>query len=296
MVQEIQIKSSDMQQLSDTLTAMRYQEDKTSNNIDYFQTLKQNGINKSSEKMVDEVCREKMAIWFFQVIEFFSFSRIIPQISMSYLDRFLGIEECSCTLNDRRDYQLTAICCLLLAVKIHQPQRLELELLSHLSQGTYSILEFKKKERDILSALNWRMCIPTASCFASYYIELLPKNLPLGVKEHIVYLSSLQIEYFIKDYYFSVFKPSLIALSSILNAIDALKMSNTLVSQSFHRDLILIAGIPAGINIYDIQEKMRSHIQHWFPSTKKNINDKYDIMKHFSGIEITSNCIRSQQA
>ena len=296
MVQEIQMKSSDIQQLSDTLTTMRYQEEKTFNNVDYFQRLKQNGINKSSENIVDEVCREKMAIWFFQVIEFCNFSRIIPQISMSYLDRFLGIEESSYILNDKRDYQLTAMCCLLLAVKTHQPRRLEVEFLSKLSQGIYSVLEFKRKEREILSALKWRMCTPTISCFASYYIELLPKKLPLGVKEHIKYLSSLQIENSIKDYHFSSFKPSLIALSSILNAIDALKISNTFASQSFHRDIILIAGIPTDINIHHIQEKMKNRIQHWFPFEEKNVCHQYDMKKHFANIKISSNCIRSQQA
>ena len=210
-----------------------------------------------------------MATWFFEVIEYCNFNRIIAQISISYLDRFLGTEEGFYALCDKRDYQLTAMCCLLLAVKIHQPVKLEMKLLSKISHGVYSALEFKSKEKEILELLKWRLCTPTATCFASCYFDLLPKKLPSAMKENIQFLSNWQIENCVKDYFFASKKPSLIALSSILNAIDLLKCTNTFHNQSFHRDLILCGGIPSDVNVIEIQEKISNRIEDLVPSIGK---------------------------
>jgi len=290
----------DLEQLSDIFKVMRYQEETIYKKRDHLSNLNPYD-NKSEGNMVNEVCREKMATWFFQVIECCNFSRITGNIAMSYLDRFLGTNQGGSTLYDRKEYKLAAMCCLELAVKIHEPQKIELKSLSELSQGEYSALELKRKEREILSALNWRMCSPTASCFVSYYLDLLPQTLPFAIKEQIRYLSNFQIESSIKYYCFLSVRPSEVALSSVLNAMALMQCSNISLSQSFHRNIILIAGKdPTNIMIHEIREKLRKPMEYSFSSLDKVLDQKNCAISRINyeshTIKISPNCIRNQQA
>merc|ERR1719410_1004236 len=165
------------QEISDRFAAMRKQEECFYKKSDYLGQLNFS-LNTLYGKPIDEDCRSKMATWCFQVVEFCNFSRETARLAMSYLDQFLGTKEGGLVLYDRKDFQLAAMVSLELAVKIHEPKELDMSLLSELSKGSYSILELTKMEKKILSALNYRMCPPTASSFANYLLELLPKNVP----------------------------------------------------------------------------------------------------------------------
>jgi len=215
-------------------------------------------------KPIDEDCRSKMATWCFQVVEFCNFSRETARLAMSYLDQFLGTKEGGLVLYDRKDFQLAAMVSLELAVKIHEPKELDMSLLSELSKGSYSILELTKMEKKILSALNYRMCPPTASSFANYLLELLPQNVPLYAKNKIKDFSLLQIELSVKDYFFVTHKSSIIALASILNATEFLQCFrlSTMARRSFHRDIILMAGIdPTDFVTNEVGEKLKELVQ-----------------------------------
>eukprot|EP00567_Pseudictyota_dubia_P010358 CAMPEP_0197440110 /NCGR_PEP_ID=MMETSP1175-20131217/6693_1 /TAXON_ID=1003142 /ORGANISM="Triceratium dubium, Strain CCMP147" /LENGTH=81 /DNA_ID=CAMNT_0042970151 /DNA_START=1 /DNA_END=242 /DNA_ORIENTATION=+ len=51
------------------------------------------------------------------------------------------------------------------SVKVYEREDLDGALLSQLSQGSYSASEFAETERDLLDALGWRLCGPTAAEF-----------------------------------------------------------------------------------------------------------------------------------
>ena len=158
MVAETQFQA-EIQHITDIIAVMRHKEeiyisrDYLSDLID-CKTCKDNKVNESF--------REKMGLWFYQVIEFCNFNLTTANIAMAYVDKYVGTKEGALSLLDRREYQLSAICCFELAVKTYEPQLLDLKILSELSHGEYSQTELQKKEREILTALRWRMCPPTA--------------------------------------------------------------------------------------------------------------------------------------
>jgi hypothetical protein len=278
--------------LSDRFCVMRKQEDSIYMKSDYLSQL--NSIyllNPLDNIPIDKECRYKMAMWFFQVVEYCDFNKEIASISMSYLDRFLSTKEGTLVLYDRRDFQLAAMVCLELAVKMNEPKELDMNVLSELSKGSYSLIELTKMEKNILSALNWRMCPLTASSFVSYLLELLPHNVPFSVKEKIEHFTWLQIELSIKDYCFVVYKPSIIALASIFNAIDLLNYFrlSPKVRQSFHGNIILLVGIdPTDFLSQEVGKKLKELVKsisipnfnslgdfHCVLSQKKNYHDIY---------------------
>jgi len=295
---EIQFQE-DFLHISDVLSAMRYREEETYKVRDYLSNIVNND-EVPEENLVNEACREKIADWFYQVIDYFDFNKIIANIAMSYLDKFLGTKEGGFTLCDRREYQLAAMCCLELAVKTHEPEQLGLESIVELCQGAYTESELKNKEKQILSALRWRMCPPTASCFAGYYLELLPHDLPSAVKEQISYLTMFQIENSIKNYSFLCFRPSEVAFASVLNAMETLQYVSYSLRYVFHANINIVARInPADFKINEIREKIRSPIQFSClpsdkrPEYKNNVNDR---MEYESNINVSPNCVRSMQA
>jgi len=266
----------------DVLSAMRHTEEETYKIRDYLNVLVHSGkITLREDLMENTIYRIKMAgkfnyhpitmnlvifsifiyfciDWFYQVIEFCNFNRTIANTAMAYLDKYIGTKEGALSLIDRREYQLSAMCCFELAVKINEPHQLDLKMLSDQSHGVYSQLEFQRKEMDILTALRWRMYPPTASCFANYYLGLLPQNTPSVLKEQIKYASMFQIENSIKHYSFLSYRPSEVALASVLNAISIIRSSRFSLGESFHENIVCIDGLnPTDDRIYEIRRMLK---------------------------------------
>lgn len=170
-------------------------------------------------------CREKIVVWLFEVIEFSNLSRETVGIVMSYLDRFLATKQGSYYLFERRNLQLAGIVCLMLAIKVNESMDIDMSYIHELSQGSYSTLELTETEREILIALRWRCCPPTASIFIEHILDLFPQELvlPESTLCIIKYLAQLQIDASIKDCSFISCKPSVIAMASVLNAVDSLQ-------------------------------------------------------------------------
>ena len=126
--------SINFQHISDTIAVMRCKEVEIYEKRDYLCDIVHND-KISEENLVNEICREKMTIWFYQVIDTFKLNRIIANIAMSYLDKYLGTKEGGFVLCDRTEYQKNAMYYLELAVKIHEPKQLNLKLFSELNQA-----------------------------------------------------------------------------------------------------------------------------------------------------------------
>merc|ERR1719343_79022 len=296
MVTKTQFQA-ELENINDIIAVMRCKEE-TYKSKDYLSDL--TDYKTSIENIVNEACREKMALWFYQVIEFCNFNRTTANIAMAYLDKYVGTKEGSLSLLDRREYQLSAMCCFELAVKTYEPHLLDLKILSELSHGAYSQSELQKREHEILTALRWRMCPPTASCFASYYLDLLPQNIPSALTEQIKYVSMFQIENSIKDYSFLSYRPSEVAFSSVLNAISIVQNSSQSLTQSFRENMNCIDGLDSkNSKIFEIRRMLRSPVKYSpCSSDDKVIHCKESTIRmgHESHANVSPNCVRSKQA
>merc|ERR1711981_230230 len=126
---------------------------------------------------IDADCRDMMATWCFQIVDFCKLDREVASIAISFMDRFMMSPASATARVDRADFQLTSMTCLYTAIKIHAPAALGLDLMSQLSHGVYSEEQIEAKELEILSALRWRVNPPTASAFVRELLCLLPENL-----------------------------------------------------------------------------------------------------------------------
>mmetsp|Transcript_9634 Transcript_9634/g.13468 ORF Transcript_9634/g.13468 Transcript_9634/m.13468 type:complete len:410 (-) Transcript_9634:406-1635(-) len=198
--------------------------------------------NDPEQNAVDEQCRVKMCEWCYQVVDFCKFRRETVGIAMSYLDRYLfsGIETDPQPLkditlkafHDRRNFQLAAMTSLYIAIKLFEPLEMDTALLSQLSRGCYSTTEIAEMECNILTGLSWRVHGPTAHSFVQHMVALLPSlqqssgALDFGMSSPIVSTlldcATFQTEIAIGHYFFVHRRPSTIALSSIINALEGI--------------------------------------------------------------------------
>lgn len=176
----------------------------------------------SSNARIDEYCREQIVEWSFRVVDYFRIDREVVAMSMSFLDRFLA--RCRC---DRTSFKLAATTTLHLAVKLLYPCKLaDLGILSDLSRGEFDMKDVCEMETHVLHALSWNLHPPTTVAFASilldYFFASRVVHLSSADLDDIYDVSLFFCELSVCDYYFVQMRPSIIALSSILNALEGM--------------------------------------------------------------------------
>lgn len=168
---------------------------------------------------IDSLCRITMCEWCYRIVDHIGARRELVEISMNFLDRFLDKFSC-----DRTAYKLVAITSMYLAIKLsNQKSLLTMKSLSTLSKGEFSVVSIAEMERIILRALSWNLYPPTSANCIYYYYQLLP-SIKVSVKHTILQRSSFFAELAVMECNPN-WKPSQIAFSAILNALDGLDAS-----------------------------------------------------------------------
>lgn len=204
----------------DRIAVMLVQEENEYSCFDYLAANE--AIRRKAAKPVDEDCRVKMCEWCYQVVDFCKFRRETVGIGMSYLDRYMCSKKGKKALGDRKEYQLVAMTCLYLAIKLHEPLEMETSLLADLSRGCYTEMEFADMEKKILEAIEWRVSGPTPLAFVLHYISFLPDIISSSVVEAIFDYARYQTELAIGDHYFVKAKPSVVGMAALLNALEGM--------------------------------------------------------------------------
>jgi len=207
-----------------TIAAMLRQEETSYQKSDYlYQQYEPEHHHHSNLPLsINANCRHQMATWCYQVIDFCKFDREIVEIAMSCLDRFMTTPAAATAKADPKEFQLTTMTCLYTAIKVHAPASLSLKLVSDLSRGVYSESQIQAKEAEILTALRWRVNPPTALAFVRKLLRLIPKDiLDQDTATSVYEVAKFQIELSIGDYSLITVKPSAIAYSSLMNALQS---------------------------------------------------------------------------
>ncbi|KAL7486294.1 hypothetical protein ACHAW6_011886 [Cyclotella cf. meneghiniana] len=179
---------------------------------------------------IDETCRSKMSEWCFHVVDCTNLRRETVSIAMGYLDRFLctsshRAEQARC---DRKEYQLAAMTALYVAVKIFEPLEMDAGLVSKLSRGLHSAAEITRLEHEMLVALNWRMNCPSPYQICNFLLELLPETAQ-DVKPTLYDYCHFQTELATGDYAYVPLRRSVIAVASVLNALEGIDQQDLLI-------------------------------------------------------------------
>ena len=135
--------------------------------------------------------------------------------------------------HDRRHYQLLTVTALYIAIKINEPVAMDPKVFAATSGGTYSVQEIEDMELTLLKGLEWRVyasptSVQMAHCIMAS-IDMAPylatanqeeETNAMSLFEFILDVVRYQVDHVMRDYYFSLIRPSTVAMAAILNALD----------------------------------------------------------------------------
>ena len=231
-----------MDHAADTLlliTAARRQEEDRYYTCDFFnleseelRDLRQSCFKATGKKPADAGCRRVMFSWMLRLVSFFHMSQETVVHAMDYLDRYLPTKAGQKALVHRNEFQLTAICCLYISVKIHSSTAVSPKFLEQLSSREYTVTQLEEMELKILQALEWRVQGPTTDFFLQKYLELIPSHLVDNPTLDEVYdLAKDQTEVALGEYCYVTVNKSTIAYAALLNALEALDIDGTWIAR-----------------------------------------------------------------
>jgi hypothetical protein len=93
-------------------------------------------------------------------------------------------------------------------------------------------------------ALAWKVHPPTAYCFSKHSLFLLPyTSVSMDTRHDILELSRFLVELSVIDYFFVMHRPSVVALASLLNAMDNVRGVSETARLDFERELQRFPGL-----------------------------------------------------
>ena len=239
--------SMSMDDIADRLTVMQHQESTSYRGIDYLQLMHQHqddinididNLNIMEHQQQHVEARSKMCVWCLQLTDICKLSRHAVSRSMNYLDRYIAASMIanndynassaqSHHLLDKRQYQLAAMTCLYISIKLHEPLAMDASLLAEISAGCYTTSEILAMESHILNVLEWKVNGPTVQEYIVYMLGLCNPEwygYDLTTLRELLDASRFQCELAICDYELSIHCPaSVVAVSCILNALEGVE-------------------------------------------------------------------------
>lgn len=201
---------------------------------------------------MNETWRRKICEWKYQIVDYYNIDREVVSVSMTYLDRYLALPENHSTDGgtceqvstmsmhiDKKQFQLAAMTSLYIAIKLYEntfdavgdklvrkSNKLRISTLVELSRGYFERHHFIEMEQVILFRLGWKMHPPTSVQFITYLLDLLPIS---EADMHVLYeLARYLAELAVCVYNLSALHaPSTVAYAAILNAMTALRCTNS---------------------------------------------------------------------
>lgn len=160
------------------------------------------------------------------VVDHFNLHREVVSIAMSHLDRYLSSYP---TPVDKNMYQLLAMTCLYLSIKLNEYKHLlipgsksSMDTILQLSRGFFTLEEMEKMEYNILQRLQWHVHPPTPQCFIKYILFFLSME---DAETHDLALFMAELS--VMDYFFVSYKPSEVAIASLFNAMERLSRGSS---------------------------------------------------------------------
>lgn len=232
MTSRVRSPQAYLEDIPDIFRVMRLQESKIYTCSDYlseeFQLLQAkdisdnpnlffpSGMSTSSASSctgINEVWREKICEWCYQVVDHFDYNRQVVAIALNYLDRYLALRPVN-----RKIFQLAAMTCLFIAIKMNESRVLRLSAFLSLSRGYFQAEHVLAMEHAILRALSWHMNPPTPLIQAKHLMFILPKH--IDRKAEILEITRFLTEISVCDYFFVPHKASTVALAALYSAFD----------------------------------------------------------------------------
>jgi Cyclin, N-terminal domain len=163
-----------VEQVLDTVTAMRTQELTTYRRCDYLDSSSASSQDGRLSAVLDAAWRQRIVEWMYGVVDHCSLRRD----SVATASVFLDICVQRGLVKTREEYQLAAMTALQIAIKLCDSTVVKLQSMVALGRGLFTAQDVIDMERKMLATLNWNCHPPTSVCFLRQFLRLLPPTVP----------------------------------------------------------------------------------------------------------------------
>eukprot|EP00527_Entomoneis_sp_CCMP2396_P007682 CAMPEP_0198142478 /NCGR_PEP_ID=MMETSP1443-20131203/5254_1 /TAXON_ID=186043 /ORGANISM="Entomoneis sp., Strain CCMP2396" /LENGTH=310 /DNA_ID=CAMNT_0043805493 /DNA_START=94 /DNA_END=1026 /DNA_ORIENTATION=+ len=163
--------------------------------------------------------RERVAQWCYDVIDHFGENRELAFVAMNILDRYTGF----CPSNERI-YEMEAMAALFLALRIGGSGNLALSQLVSMSRDGVAEKDIAATGKIMISKLAWDQRLLTPADFVRYYVDAVAQTLSQSVRDSILDSAMYLIELAVFDLVLARKRPSNVAATATIGAINRLDM------------------------------------------------------------------------
>ncbi|KAL7465145.1 hypothetical protein ACHAXS_005473, partial [Conticribra weissflogii] len=117
--------------------------------------------NEDSNPNEYDLLRGKLIMWIYDVVDHYEIDRNTAGISLALFDLYLSKRN----VTSEEEYQLVAMTCLYIAIKMHSHKKIPISAMSRLSKGHFESGHISNMEMRIMKSLNWYLNPPTAAMF-----------------------------------------------------------------------------------------------------------------------------------
>ena len=195
---------------------------------------------------VDSTCRKLMVGWCFTVVDAFALSRETVGAAMSILDRYLssGNGKSHEALKCPQTFQRSVITSFFMAIKIHEPSVLGIQLLVKLCRGVYKESDIIATENEILSALEWRVYASSTAPmeYVRHFVDLLPvcvdvADLILANAATRMDVATTRMDVATSDIFFSTCRASSVGMACLAGALDDMWVMSSSEKEALWKEL-----------------------------------------------------------
>jgi hypothetical protein len=191
--------------------------------------------NSPPGNAVNNVDRQKMCEWYYEMADFLKIDRSTASRSMMLLDRFMATSThapaAAEAMQNRDQYQLFALTSLFISIKLFERLNIQAEHVSYLSRGRYEPQEIIKIEIVMLAALEWKVCEASKADFVDIIMDYIVPRMENNsyvmsngkCLENIKELALLQIQLSDFETTFASRKQSIVAFAAVCNAFETKK-------------------------------------------------------------------------
>jgi hypothetical protein len=161
--------------------------------------------------------REKVAQWFYDVVDHLGECRSVVYLAMHILDRYSSYLAKKSPLNEEV-YEVASMTALFLSIRIAGSGNLQLPQLIPFSRGGITVKDLMATGTEVIRVLNWDHRVVTPFDFLPVFLDIVPSLKDISKRRRILDRASYLAEISVWDVSLSMRKPSEVALSAILNA------------------------------------------------------------------------------
>lgn len=173
--------------------------------------------------------RRRMIVWNYSIATTCKYEKETVEMAVSIVDRFVAVQ--TELLTQAHRYQVACMASLYIAAKIQEPQCLAPDQMETLSGGRLRAYNIEDMEREILTAIQWRVNPPTATAFCRTFLDLVPSSM-VPDRQTVLDIVESHIQVAIVDEYFLSVDASSLGFASLMNALQCVHGDSNL-SQFF---------------------------------------------------------------